>query len=369
MTRLHKDIHRLKAKLQSLNVVPPPKTSNQSFWSSTPSLNPPRPSNPVAGRNIDRINAKLQLLAARPQPKVSSGRISDSQESADSSRQSGPSPRKPHSYRWAGIALLIALALFASVVIKPEIIGLMTFEETNRISLDRSYENNSLEILQFKGDPLSVRVSGTLQGKSARVLLKSADQQHVVLEVNQEGYFEGICQETCDLTQMHGEIVLAIEVQDANLTLSELTYVTQSEDREPVWTAKKTRFILRPDTALTLNLSNYVKDPEGETLTFLVAQEGPFSAEIAGEMLTLQASQTTLEDIALTLIASDSRQVLRIPLAIAVESGASVFDNTPALVDKKLAEQLDFIGEAKAIIKFSDDYLEASANRSGQDTE
>ncbi|MEM2916102.1 MAG: right-handed parallel beta-helix repeat-containing protein, partial [Candidatus Woesearchaeota archaeon] len=83
------------------------------------------------------------------------------------------------------------------------------------------------------------------------------------------------------------------------------------------------------ETQLTVDLSHYFNDPEGDELTFIVAEEDVVKVSVDGTIATFAPMPGFAGERTLTVIASDGTNVVRAPMKLVVGSATAPEEHAP----------------------------------------
>ncbi len=148
----------------------------------------------------------------------------------------------------------------------------------------------------------------------------------------------------------------------------------------PEWTASSTKFVLEQNTPVLLNLGSLFNDPEGQPLTFSVAGTENLAVVLEGNTLSITPEPGFVGMRAVSVFASDGKQVSRKRLSIEVsESGSAqepqAMQTSPTaqpeeqpqeptqfvsesqqapIVEQSVENELDSKGTVEAIITFKE---------------
>ncbi|GEM_PF-4224889 len=229
--------------------------------------------------------------------------------------------QKPSIQVYATIILLLAFSVV--VFIKPEFLGMATFEGTPRITeyVTLHFDKSSSKTLTLKHAPSGVGISGritkTSEQGNAKVYL-DYNGNHLLFDSTQTTLVNGVFQNQCVECALPGynskEIKLIVELQNASLDLESVSYtVEEKNNKEPEWIGGEKTLKITGKTVIDLN-KNF-KDIDGDELVFLVADTGK-ELDTKLNLNTLILTPQKTGTYPLTLIASDLLKVTKVPIVV-----------------------------------------------------
>ncbi len=121
----------------------------------------------------------------------------------------------------------------------------------------------------------------------------------------------------------------ALTIRDGGLT----GLATEGTNLVPEYTT--TTLSTHSDTALTVDLSKYFTDPDGDTLTFLATDEDMVKVSVDGSIATFVPAPGFAGERVITIVATDGTNVVRAPMKLVVGSPAE----EPAIQTEAPAEE------------------------------
>jgi len=216
----------------------------------------------------------------------------------------------------AGVLLIV----FSFVVfMNPSIVGLITFEDEVVQPLNLSFAESRISSHTLKDVPLSLAVSGTFFGDVKLYYKRGNDLVLVFDSATQEGEsFSRVCEDTCDLRADSNVVDLFAQVgEDSYLQLDELVYTVPRDDNQaPVWTGEGKIFTVKK--SLTLDLSEYFSDPDGDDLVFLSTSSDGLTVTVEDSIVHISSRPGASGEKKLTFIASDMEKLTKVHVKIVV---------------------------------------------------
>lgn len=242
-------------------------------------------------------------------------------------------------------SIVISGLLF--LALKPQFLGLVTFAETYEKNISLTTSSNKSLVIQLDGPPTSLRLSGSLVGtgnssvyllqNNNRMLIafvrytlpKNAITGTIIGQENLTGnstpqpitYFDNVCAETCSLSAVAPNITLLIEIHNATLLLTKLTYTLAKEENLshlPYWDSNLSTFAIEGPSLI--NLSNYFADPNNETLTYLVTTADNLSLNLTHEVLKIIPARNILATRIITVYASDAASTIGHDISLLIDT-------------------------------------------------
>lgn len=218
----------------------------------------------------------------------------------------------------AAAVLLIAFSLI--IFLKPSIVGLAGLENILRQPVDMTFTESGLKPLTLKERPLSLMASGEFKGP-VKLYYKKGEKLELIMDSNKiEGNtFKDVCVETCDLVTQSNSIELFAQIEEGStLKLIEIAYKVQiKENTAPSWKGPTRIFNAQKGKPLILNLDEQFTDSEEDELVYLSTTEEGTDVTIQENQVTITAKTPGTKHI--VLVASDLREITRIPITVEVK--------------------------------------------------
>ena len=227
--------------------------------------------------------------------------------------------QRPSMPVYAAIFLLLVFSV--AVFIKPEFLGMATFEGTPRITEYLAFHlvESSTQPITLKHIPSGLGISGKVtkinDKGSAKVFIKHNGNQ-LLFDSTQESLVNGVFQNQCVACALPGydsrNIQLVVELQNATLDLDSITYtVEEKHNSPPAWIGGEKTLGIHGKTVIDLN-KNF-KDPDGDELVFLIAGN---DLDTTLDVSKLTLTPKTTGKYQLTIIASDLLKVTKVPVIV-----------------------------------------------------
>lgn len=215
---------------------------------------------------------------------------------------------------------MIGFVLFA----KPEYLGLAAADIGSgaTIPVDTVYTSNGHMELVLGSVPTSIRLTGLVKGSgTARVYLVKPegrvtvfDSSLVSLPGGEVRAFDDSCLGSCVLEGVSRNVLLEIEVQNAELTIKTLRYTAKTNNAAPRYKGPE-GITIAAGVPTTIDLSQFFEDADGDTLGYLASNAPGVTASVNGGSVTFDA---IAGEHVVTLIASDGEQIARQPFNLHV---------------------------------------------------
>jgi hypothetical protein len=156
----------------------------------------------------------------------------------------------------------------------------------NKVSAQRSYATEDYSEV-YSSDYDSLDASFTLEGIE----------------------FDNFCLDTCSVSKFKSKSYKLVFELDggSKLYLDEISYSTTTKNEAPIF-SHIPNYRLLPTVNLTINLSEYVYDPDGDELRFTYYEPKDLDISIAGDIVTI-APEDNFTNIRFTFfVANDSRK-------------------------------------------------------------
>jgi len=229
--------------------------------------------------------------------------------------------QKPSIPVFATIILLLVFSI--AIFIKPEFLGMATFEGTPRITeyVTLHFDESGSKTLKLKHEPSGIGISGRIakkneQGK-AKVYIDYNGNQ-LLFDSTQTTRVNGVFQNQCVECALPGygskDIKLIFELQNASLDLDSVSYTVEEKyNKEPEWIGGEKTIKIKGKTVIDLN-KNF-RDPDGDEIVFLVADAGD-ELDTQLNLNTLTLTPQKKGTYHLTLIASDLLKVTKVQIIV-----------------------------------------------------
>ncbi|MDO8660680.1 MAG: hypothetical protein Q7K43_02215 [Candidatus Woesearchaeota archaeon] len=224
---------------------------------------------------------------------------------------------------YATIILLLAFSI--AVFIKPEFLGMATFEGTPKITeyVSLHFEESGIKTLTLKHAPSGIGISGkitkTNEQGSAKIYIEHNGNK-LLFDSTQTSLVNGVFQNQCIECALPGysskDIKFVVELHNASLDLESVSYTVEEKyNKEPEWIGKEKTLKINSKTVIDLN-KNF-KDTDGDELVFLVSDTGN-ELDTKLNLNTLTLTPQKKGSYQLTLIASDLLKVTKVPIIVEV---------------------------------------------------
>jgi len=235
---------------------------------------------------------------------------------------------KPKDFLMVTVIILIMAAV---VFIKPEYIGLLSFDEHSSLeqSIDYTFDKNSDYIVTLKGIPTSLKLSGQLlNDKGAKVYAQYNNQKILIFDSENKlliknNLFSTMCIESCYIEGFGSrEVRLIVELErGAKLFLEKLDYTVDAKlNNPPVWDLEKPNYFeVKQGSSIALDLTKYFIDKDGDELTFLSTGTQNLLINMGSTTLVITPKDSFVGEELITVIASDLKDVTRVPVKIVVK--------------------------------------------------
>jgi len=119
--------------------------------------------------------------------------------------------------------------------------------------------------------------------------------------------FSDVCVETCSLELNYTSYDLVVEVENASLVLTNISYTVKSvvENRAPELIKLIPNVSVKKDEEVSLNLSNYFYDGDNDTLNYSLELQKKFSYDVVENILTITPEKNFVGNLSLVIKASD----------------------------------------------------------------
>ncbi len=218
----------------------------------------------------------------------------------------------------AAAVLIIAFSIL--VVLKPSIVGLVGMTDMVRQPINVTFQESGLYDLTLSEKPLSIALTGEVNG-TAKVFYKQGSKLELIVDTSklENSTFSDVCVETCTISADSNTLTLFVELSEgSSLTLVGATYkVEPRSNTAPVWKGKSKNFKAKLNTQMTIDLNDYFKDDDGDNLVFLSTTDDGLDLIVQDSYVTINPLATGTKNV--VFIASDLRDVTRVPVSIDVE--------------------------------------------------
>ncbi|MBI4016710.1 MAG: hypothetical protein HY363_03380 [Candidatus Aenigmarchaeota archaeon] len=218
------------------------------------------------------------------------------------------------------VAIAVVLIIVSTVIfINPNLVGLavLNTRQTETVEIGVSFIETSQKQLTLKTPPSAVFATGKVTGHGkAQLYLIAGDEKRLIFDnqlvplVNGT-FFSDICLDTCQLSNTNKYVTLQAELSDTILTIDSISYDPDT-NRPPEYIAPSRNIVVSKTT--TFNLKDYFKDPDGDTMAFVVLPADGLQTQLVGAMLTITPEKEG--NYELPIIASDPKESTRIILGI-----------------------------------------------------
>lgn len=266
------------------------------------------------------------------------------------------------SSRWfleVGLVILLMFVGFVSILTYgPSFTGLAgVVDQSETLVLTQVFTSTATIAVQFSEIPTSVAASGSVTGQGTAVIrLLSGTSSYLIATLSVDGQqsFTDLCVDSCSVVLSSTDAIIDVELTGtAQVTLDTLDYTFSSTNTAPVWVGKTTTFTLRVNQPLTLELSGYVIDDDGDELTFVVTASDSFSIDLVVDQLTITPAQDFIGDEEIVLYVSDATETLRVPLSLTIQQ-VTTFEleslNVPGEVATELVTELELYDEVDVFV-------------------
>ncbi len=217
------------------------------------------------------------------------------------------------------IAVAVVLVIISTVIlINPSLVGLSVLDARQSVDLNVAFIETSSHKLSLKAPPASFFASGKVTGHGrAQLYLVAGNERRLVFDnqlvplVNNT-FFTDICLETCQLSNLETTDVSLEGVIDGTILSIDAVSYDPDTNQPPVFSAPARSIVVSGTT--TINLRDYFKDPDGDTLAFVVLPVDGLATQLIGAMLTITPEHAG--SFELPIIASDPRDSTRVMLGI-----------------------------------------------------
>ena len=223
--------------------------------------------------------------------------------------------RIPYHLVLAGL-LIIGLSLV--IFLKPSIVGLAGLEDVIRQPVNITFTETKLQQIALKDKPIALMASGTYTG-NVKLFYKEGEKFELIYESSgQNGTFKDACTETCEMSAPSNFIELFAQIEaGGKLQITELAYKVRREgNTAPVWKATTKNFIAQNGKTLTLDMNDYFEDADNDPLVYLSTAAEGIDVKVQNSKVTLTPKSAGSKKI--VLIASDLRQITRVPVTVDV---------------------------------------------------
>lgn len=208
---------------------------------------------------------------------------------------------------------VLSIAMFTS----PSIIGFSIMpdkivQQENLYIAKSGFYNITLE-----GIPTSLNARGSWEGQKAKLYLV---QGKVLLRIfdstkTKQGRFPSTCIDTCKINPHDNKLTLLAEVTNATMNITYIDYKARPlPNNAPEWRGP-TAFPVKE--TLTIELSKYFSDKDGDKLTYLSTTDEDLEMNIEGSKLEINTIDIINGTRMVTVLASDLKDVTRVPLLLA----------------------------------------------------
>lgn len=226
---------------------------------------------------------------------------------------------------------ILALLIVGVLFLKPEFIGFAILGEPEFSELvDIAATQDGTYTIRLKGIPKSLKVSGFLEGNgNAKIYMINGIERILIAEISPQSTnplieagisgttFEGVCEESCEIKGLSRDITLYIEIKNARLFLSRITYKADvSANNPPIWIGGDNNFNVLAGKLTTFDLNNYFEDPDENELVYLATNSEDLNIIVINNLLVINPSRTVTGSREITLIASDLITTKKVPVII-----------------------------------------------------
>ncbi len=258
--------------------------------------------------------------------------------------------------------LMVLFIIFISIIITANyysLTGLYLLDQKEVLGAPITVNSTSFLEFELEGGPESLSLSGYLGGgRAVRVYL--ANTGSLVLDSSHLSSltFDGVCGEACFLENISSKIKLFIEIegQDTFLVLESLEYSTKNHI--PAW-AGKTEFVVSPGDSITVDLSLFVEDVDGNEIVYSATENKDVDVAVSGSKLRIAPKAGFNSTTKLTVVASDMKETLRQDIMIKVKpvsAKEAMLANSYLKIDGEIIDEIEVGGSSNVIVLLKDDY-------------
>ena len=222
------------------------------------------------------------------------------------------------------LAAILIIGFSFAIFLKPEIAGLVSFEDEIVHPVNITFDQTSVESITLKDRPLSMMVNGQFEG-DVKLFYKQGEKLELIFDseksVSVEGVFTHVCEETCYLNTQTNVVELFVQIAgEGSITVDKLIYkVARIDNSAPVWIGKIRTFTVPAGKTIAIDLSKYFEDSDGDPLVYLSTTDDDLDVLVQNEQITLSADPGSSGKRTLTFIASDLAEVTKVPVTIEIK--------------------------------------------------
>ena len=232
-----------------------------------------------------------------------------------------------HKHLSSHVIIAAVLIFIFSVIlfIKPAIVGFVATGERITVETNFAFLESGQRSVHLPVLPKSLELTGRVDGEGKAKVYAVANNRRVLAfdssknRINSDGTFKELCLFSCILPEYlrTQDFVLDVELDsDTALTLFSVTVEhSLSGNQAPAWSSEQESFHLR-NGKVSLDLTNYFVDPDGDALEFLATTAPGVSVEVSGSRVSVSQQNDFIGSAKIQFIASDGKSFARVPVTI-----------------------------------------------------